>query len=159
MKRQINSAILLSGIALLLILSSCRKENADPITPWYPETNANGDSVMGEFSSRIPCSDCERLKFSLVIYEDAQTKLPTTYMMARVYVGRDENRVVNSGNIQVKQGTALDPAHTVYELISGAPPEFTLFWKVDENILFILDSNLSPKVGDAGYGYALNRIR
>ena len=144
---------------LLVLFISCKKDQAEALTPWYPETNANGDSVMGEFGSRIPCADCERLKFSLVIYEDAQTKLPTTYMMARVYVGRDESRIINSGNIQVRLGTALDPNHTVYELISGAPSEFTLFWKVDENILFILDPNRQPKVGDAGYGYALNRIR
>lgn len=147
------------SVILLVLCISCRKDNVDSLTPWYPETNANGDSVMGEFGSRIPCADCERLKFALVIYEDAQTKLPTTYTMARVYVGRDESRIINSGEIRVIHGTALDPAHIVYELTSGAPPDYKWFWKVDENILFILDSNLAPRVGDAGYGYVLNRIR
>jgi len=155
MKLQLNFL----GIILLVLCISCKKDQADSLSPWYPETNTNGDSIMGEFGSRIPCADCERLKFSLVIYEDAQTKLPTTYMMARVYVGRDENRIINSGNMRIIRGTALDPSHLVYELTSGAPGEFTLFWKVDENILFILDPNRQPKVGDAGYGYALNRIR
>ncbi len=150
--------IILSTIILISIIS-CKKDQDDPLTHWYPETNANGDSVMGEFGSRVPCADCERLKFSLVIYEDAITKLPTTYLMGRVYVGRDEERITNSGEIRIIYGTSLDPAHIVYELTSGAPPEFRWFWKVDENILFILDSTLSPRVGDAGYGYALNRIR
>jgi|GEM_PF-1281297 len=144
-------------LAIVLATVSCRKEPAPP--QWYPETNENGDPVLGVYESRIPCSDCERLKFAIVLYGNGQTNLPVTYAMSRIYVGKSEDRVSNTGNVEIVQGTAIDTAHIVYRLTTGAPEEYRSFWKIDENLLFILDDDLSPKVGDAGYGYVLNRIR
>ena len=146
-------------LAFLFMAVSCNKNATDVIPPWYPETNDNGDPLLGVFESRVPCSDCERLKFALAIYKNQQTNLPSTYIMSRVYVGRDENRISNSGNVSVTNGTSIDPLHIVYNLTSGAPEEFESFWKVDDNLLFILDSNLAPRLGDSGYGYVLNRVR
>ena len=150
--------LLLPVFAILLLMTSCKKEEA-AIGPWYPETNANGDALLAVFESRIPCSDCERLKLGLAIYGNAQTNLPSTYMMSRIYVGKNNDRVSNSGNMIVTQGTSLDPLHTVYRLTSGAPVEYQSYWRINEDLLFILDANLTPKVGDAGHGYVLNRIR
>jgi hypothetical protein len=79
--------------------------------------------------------------------------------MARIYVGKNNDRLTNSGKIVVKQGTSLDSMHIVYYLSTGAPKEYQIFWKVTKDILFILDDNLTPRVGDAGQGYALNRTR
>ena len=144
---------------LLLLLISCKKDQGGPLQPWYPETNEHGDPVSGVFESRIPCEDCERLKFSLVIYENAQTHLMSTYLMSRIYVGKSDERITNTGNIIITTGTSLDSFHTIYRLTSGAPAEYQSFWKIDEHLLFILDENLTPMVGDAGYGFVLNRVR
>ena len=43
--------------------------------------------------------------------------------------------------------------------LSFAPPEFRAFWAIADDILFILDRERGPRVGTAGYGYALNRTR
>ena len=145
-------------VTITLFLISCKSQK-NAVEPWYSKTNANGDLVLAVYESRIPCPDCERLKFALVIYGNTQTGLPSTYAMSRVYVGKNNNRHTNSGDIVVKQGTSLDAKHVVYELTSGAPTGYQSFWKVTNDILFILDENLSPRVGDASQGYALNRIR
>jgi hypothetical protein len=126
---------------------------------WYPTVNENGDSIFAVFESRIPCADCERLKFALVLYRSSEANLPTTYRMARVYVGKGDERIVNQGTWSVVQGTHLDPEAVVYRLDEQAPEEFRLFWAIGEDILFILDRDLNPRVGDAGYSYALNRTR
>ena len=55
-------------------------------------------------------------------------------------------------------GTQLDSLAIVYHLDSNAPEKFKVFWKVSADLLFILDDNLLPRVGDAGYGYELNRM-
>jgi hypothetical protein len=63
------------------------------------------------FENKLPCFDkgCTKIKFALAIYINAQTKLPTTYMMARVYVGKDENgRITNTGNINISKGIPSD---------------------------------------------------
>ena len=150
---------MLMTIAILFFVISCKKDQAANLAPWYPETNANGDSVLGVFENRIPCADCERLKFSLVIYQNDQSGLPSTYIMSRIFVGNGDDRFVNTGNVSITRGTSLDSLHIVYQLVSGAPEEYQSFWKIDDNLLFILDANLTPKVGDAGYGYVLNRVR
>ncbi|MEI2695207.1 MAG: copper resistance protein NlpE N-terminal domain-containing protein [Saprospiraceae bacterium] len=145
-------------VTITVFMSSCKAQKIAP-EPWYSETNTNGDSVLAVYESRIPCPDCERLKFALVIYGNTRTGLPSTYTMARVYVGKNNDRLTNSGNIIVKQGTSMDSTHIVYFLSTGAPKAYQLFWKVTKDILFILDDNLTPRVGDAGQGYALNRTR
>jgi hypothetical protein len=144
-------------LSITLLVSSCHAQNK-ALAPWYPTTNTNGDSVLAVYESRIPCPDCERMKFALVIYGNTQTGSPSTYTMSRIYVGKNNDRLTNSGKIVVKKGTSLDSTHDVYYLSTGAPQEFQIFWKVTKDILFILDDDLTPRVGDAGHGYVLNRI-
>jgi thioredoxin-related protein len=147
----------LTIVVIAFCITFCKKEEVIT-TPWYPEINSNGDSVLAVYESRIPCPDCERLKLALVVYSNTQSNLPSTYRMALVYVGKNNDRLTNSGDMNVTKGTSLDSMHTVYQLTSGAPAEFRSFWKINEDLLFILDENLTPKVGDAGHGYVLNRI-
>ena len=153
-----SSKVLITAI-LVLLLIGCKKDQGSPLPHWYSETNELGDTVSAVFESTIPCEDCERLKFSIVIYKNAQTHLLTTYLMSRIYVGKSDERITNSGSIIISTGTSLDPLHTIYQLTSGAPAEYQSFWKIDEHLLFILDENLTPMVGDAGYEFVLNRIR
>lgn len=141
---------------LLLLLAGCAADNA-PLPPWYPAVNAHGDPVFAVFESRIPCVDCEKIKFALALYTDPTSGASTTYQMARIYVGRGNDRTINEGNWSITRGTSLDPQAVVYQLDGGAPEEFQSFWAIGADILFILDENLNPRVGTAGYGYALNR--
>ena len=115
---------------------------------------------------RIPCEDseqigCDKIKVALVLYQGSKSKTPTTYKLARVYVATspEGNRVVVDGALTVTQGTKLDPNATVYRLDANVPREFRAYWFIGENILFILDKELSPKVGTAGWSYVLNRTR
>jgi hypothetical protein len=130
-----------------------------PVTPkrWYPEVNARGDALATVFESRIPCLDCQAIKFGLALYR-GRDGAPSTYRMARVYVAKGNERTVNEGAWSVARGTKLDPQAPLVQLDGNAPAEFRAFWVIGENILFILDRDLSPRVGTAGYGYALNRV-
>lgn len=149
---------LLMVITIMFFMVSCKKDD-DIIQPWYPETNTNGQTVLAVYENRIPCPDCERLKLALVVYGNTQTNQPTAYLMSRIYVGKNNDRLTNAGDVNITQGTSLDSLHIVYQLTSGAPAEYQSFWKINEDLLFILDENLTPRVGDAGHGYVLNKIR
>ena len=59
-----------------------------------PGDNARGDPVFAVFESRIPCADCEKIKFALALYRDRDTQAPTTYKLARVYVAKTDDRIV-----------------------------------------------------------------
>lgn len=152
----------MSKVAVVMLLSiliaSCKKEEITP-SPWYPEKNELGEDVLWVFESRVPCLDCERVKLALVLYGDSQTSVPSTYKMARVYVGKGNDRLTNEGTVNVTQGTSLSPQHAVYQLTTNAPTEYKIFWRINADLLFILNEDLTPRVGDAGHGYVLNRTR
>ena len=164
-KRWITVVALAGAVALLaggiLWLQPRQQPDPDPITfpSWYPLTNDAGDAAVADFENHIPClvDGCDRLKFGIVLYRDA-SGAPTTYLMSRVHVAVSDDRTVNTGTWSITNGTSLDPDATVYRLDSGAPDEFDTFWAIGDDILFILDDDGSPRLGDAAYGYSLNSI-
>jgi len=100
-------------VPVFVIVSGCAHvgKAPTPLAPWYPVVSDRGDSVFVVFESRIPCADCEKIKFALALYRNREADTPTTYKMARVHVAKGD------------------------------------------------DQEMSPRVGDAGYSYALNRTR
>lgn len=150
-------------IVWLVSANAPARQTAFP--PWYPSANESGDPASVDFENHVPCSiddspaeDCQRVKFGLVLYRDPVTDEPTTYLMSRVWVGVSSDRHVNEGTWGIEQGTALDPQATVYRLETGAPEGLDAYWPIGDDILFILDEQLMPRVGDAAYGYALNSV-
>lgn len=160
-------AFLAAGL-LLIGLSGCMSLHDKPAAfePWYPSTNENGDALFAVFEGRIPCTDpdrvgCGAVKVALVVYRNATSAVPTSYKLARVYVAEspEGQRMVVDGRLHMVRGTNLDPDAAVYRLDSHAPPGFQLYWLIGPDILFMLDADLNPRVGTAGWSYVLNRTR
>lgn len=151
--------------AVLFAIGAAGSASAQEPHRWYPQTTGEGDAVRSVFQSRFPCLDeaartlprCERLKFALALYHDPDTGRPTRYVMARVYVGNDDERVIDSGRWSIVPGTSTDDEAQVIQLDESAPADFRLFWIISDDVIFLLDRDRKPRVGDAGYGYALNR--
>ena len=155
-------------LAMLVVASACAHRPPSPSTlePWYPEVNAAGDPIAGVFEGRVPCAepglvDCEKIKIALALYRDPRTHALTTYRLARVYVAADPegSRSISVGAATAGRGTKLDPNAAIVRLDEQAPPEFRAYWVVDENILFVLNEDLGPRVGTASWSYVLNRTR
>jgi hypothetical protein len=160
MRARLTTVLAVSVLALLgAILWLAQPAQPIVFPAWYPLTNDDGDAAFADFENHTPCDvdQCDRLKFGIVLYRDAAGE-PTTYLMSRVHVAVSDDRTVNIGTWSIEQGTALDPDATVYRLNDGAPAEFDLFWAIGDDILFILDEDRAPRVGDAAYGFALNRV-
>ncbi|MBI5873759.1 MAG: copper resistance protein NlpE N-terminal domain-containing protein [Candidatus Omnitrophica bacterium] len=153
--------------SILVMMSGCSyfKKAPAAFDPWYPSANENGDPVFAVFEGRIPCMgqmaipDCNKIKVGLALYQNAQTQLPTTYLLARVGVGTGNDRITNAGNLTLTHGTVLDPQAVVYQLDTNAPQEFRSYWVIGRDILFMLDQDRNPRVGDAAYSYVLNRMK
>lgn len=154
------------GLAsILFAMGAAGSASTQETTPWYPPTTGEGDAVRSVYQSRFPCMDetartlpqCERLKFALALYHDPSTGRPTRYVMVRVYVGNDDERVIDSGGWSIVSGTSTDDRAQVIQLDESAPADFRLFWIISDDVIFLLDRDRKPRVGDAGYGYAVNR--
>ncbi len=125
----------------------------------FQPANSRGDPLFGVYEGKAPCEDCNALKIGLALYRDDKTWAPTTYKLVRVYVGKNNDRVVNEGVWKVDGEVEGYPDAVVYELASSAPGEFESFWAINDDLLMILDEDGKPRVGNAGFGYLLNRTR
>jgi hypothetical protein len=155
----------LLAVVLYAIANTRERHVATAPEPWYPSVNGDGHPVHAVFQSRVPCldeqalatPDCQKVKVALVLYHDPQTRAPSTYLLGRVCVDDGNGRIVNAGTWTVGSGTNLGPHARVYRLDANAPPDFRSYWAISGGILFVLDREQRPRVGDAGYGYALSR--
>jgi NlpE N-terminal domain len=152
------AAIVAVAAILVLLNSHQHRRISATFDPPYPETNANGDPIRVVLEGRIPCSmtDCERLKVQLVLYEDRQEKTPTTYWLGIVGT-RGNDRVVTQGAWDIRRGVEGYPEGLVYALDQHADEDLRYFWRVNDNILLLLDRRMSPKSGNAAWGYMLSR--
>jgi len=132
--------------------------------PWYATENARGDPAAADFEAHVPCAidpapdaTCQRVKLGLVLYRDAVTGEPSTYVMSIVRVGVSDEREVRQGRWRVETGMALDADAAVYRL-TDAPSHVGAFWAVGDNLLLLLDADGMPRVGDAGYSYTLSAV-
>jgi hypothetical protein len=164
----IAGALLLAVMTVLVVLYLLTRSTPQPpqtFDPWYPIVSEDGDLAIADFENHVPCSidepaaaDCQRVKFGIVLYGDESTGEPTTYVISIIRVGVSDERETHEGTWSIAQGMGLDPEATVYRLDPGAPEHLRSYWPVGEDILFLLDEDDMPRVGDAAYGYALNRI-
>lgn len=118
--------------------------------------DADDPSLFGVFEGRTPCPDCERTKVRLILYQNPTTKAPTTYVLERIYVGKDNIRHITKGDWAITRGTKEDSKAMVYQLNTDLEG-FGLYQAADKNILLFLEDDLSLKVGTPGHSYTLSK--
>jgi hypothetical protein len=136
-----------------------------------PEKNTSrlplpaGPTVVGVFDGRTPCQEmakqlnektipeCIKIKWRLVLYQDAKTHEPTTYKLEG-FVYRNPPR---EGKWAVTRGTKSDPQAIVYQLDPDKPDRSIYILKGDDNVLFFMDKDKNLMVGGSDFSYTLNR--
>ncbi len=130
----------------------------------YPISDpSTGPTVFGIFVGRTPCQGIARVlkipihdgttkaKWRVTLYQDATTHEPTTYK-AEGSLFRDHAR---EGSWSISE-SKTEPRKTIYSLaLLDKPP--ILLQKGDDGVLFFLDQNQIPLVGNAEFSYTLNR--
>ncbi len=122
-------------------------------------------SLPAVFNGRTPCAeiarqlrvtrndDCKKIKWSLRLYHDPKTLLPTTYKLD----GTLYREKAKEGRWMIIKGMAGNPDAIVYVLDADKPAESIHLLKGDDNILFMVDENGRYMPGNADFSYALNR--
>lgn len=153
--------LLIMWCALLTISPSSVVSRAQS-TPEIP----TGPHVRGAFDGRTPCQtlarqlkaqvrpECNKVKWRLILYQDPVTHAPTTFTLSGM-VYRNPPR---TGKWTIRQGTKTDPAATIYQLDPDKPEESLSLLKADDNLLFFLDKDGNPLVGNMLFSYTLNRV-
>lgn len=118
-----------------------------------------GSILYGVFEGRIPCADCEKVKMGLTLHQNAKDHSPTTYVLQRVSVGKGNDVTVTEGKWKRIRGTKKDKKAVILRLEGNTPPEYSHFLAVGDDLLLLMDADLEPRVGDAGYSFTLSRTQ
>ena len=151
----------------LLVITGCLFQAHTPghFTPAVV-AGPSTDSIMGIFVGRTPCKeiareldiavtrDCQKLKWKITFYQHPVTHTPTTYEISRT-LSRSE---VLHGSWSILKGTKAHPRSEVYQLVSAKDGSKQYFLKGDENVLFFLDKQMKPLVGNELFSYTMNRL-
>jgi hypothetical protein len=126
---------------------------------------ATGPTVFAVYEGRSPChgiahelklpqhAGCHKVKWRVTLYQNPDTSAPTTYKIEGTFFRREPRE----GAWTITRGATTDPNATVYQLNAKNQPPLLLLTG-DDNILFFLDQNRAPLVGNADFSYTLNRV-
>jgi hypothetical protein len=92
----------------------------------------------------------------LVLYEKPEDQSLSSYWLGIVGTSGND-RVVTQGKWKTLQGVEGYPEATVYALDSDGSVGLRYFWRVNDNILLVLDERMRPRSGDGAWGYMLSR--
>jgi hypothetical protein len=145
----------------VLMLHGCVNRNAVQTTfaPAYPQHLDAGDAIVAVFAGRIPCAEqgCEMRKIELVLYGKNAGQTPANYWLGQLRVGMGNDRLVQQGTWTIQRGLPDYPGGSFYALDSRADPSLRNLWRVNDEIVLVLDDDLRPKAGNAAWGFMLSR--
>jgi hypothetical protein len=138
---------------------------ADPGDPAGTISRATGPSVFGIFDGRTPCQGiarelgvaprpgCWKAKWRLTLFQDPNTKQPTTYRLEGTLY-RSQPR---EGSWRITRGSPELPDAEIYELATTSAESPAWLLKGDDRVLFFLGRDRRPLTGNATNAYTLDR--
>jgi len=128
---------------------------------------ADDKSLQLVYDGRTPCQEiarehpemnaspsCFKLKWKLVLDRDSVTYLPTTCTI-RTIVDNQPRDV--TGRWAIIQGTAKNAEAIIYKIQADNLAEPILLFLGDENVLFFLDKDNKPFIGNEDFSFAMNK--
>lgn len=144
-----------------------RKTPVDPGEILIASPKLNDKSLQLVFEGRTPYKEIAKdhpemntnpsrfkMKWKLILKRDSVTNFPTTCIIRNIV--DDHSRYV-SGKWTIINGTATIPDAIIYRIQVDNLADPILFFAGDGNVLFFLDKNNQPLVGNADFSYTMNR--
>lgn len=169
---------LILSAGLLLGLTACAPTMVQTPTTTPPPSLA-GSSLRGIFEGITPCSsqtrllpqipkdtDCELMIWKIFLYQDSATGTPTTYTLESTYGVSQPNTtgpagggtaISMKGNWSIAKGTKANPETDVYQLYTEDSQVAMSFVKMGDDVLHVLNRDMTLMVGNAAWSYTLNR--
>lgn len=133
----------------------------------FSSTTSDDQSLQLVFDGRTPCQEiavehpemnadqsCFKLKWRLILNWDSVTHQPTTCAIRNIVNNQPRNI---SGKWKIINGTETNPHAVIYKIEVGNLAEPILLLVGDENVLFFLDKNNEPLIGNEDFSFALNK--
>lgn len=124
-------------------------------------------SLQLVFDGRTPCheiatshpemkanSGCFKLKWKLTLNKDSITFFPTTCTIRNIVDNQPRDI---SGKWTIIEGTKTNPEAIIYRIQVDNLANPMLFLVGDENVLFFLDQNYHPFIGNRDFSFTMNK--
>ncbi|MDR6845540.1 hypothetical protein [Flavobacterium granuli] len=124
-------------------------------------------SLQLVYDGRTPCQEignehpemkvtpsCFKIKWRLILNRDAVTYKPTTCSIRNIV--NNQPRDI-SGKWEIIKGTKTNPNAIIYKIIVSNLAEPILLFAVDDNVLFFIDKDKKPMVGNKDFSFTLNK--
>lgn len=119
------------------------------------------------FDGRTPCQEiasehpemnagqsCFKLKWRLILNRDAVTLKPTTCSIRNIV--NNQPRDI-TGKWEIIKGTKTNPEAIIYKIQVDNLTKPILLFLADENVLFFIDKNNKPFIGNENFSFAMNK--
>ena len=162
---------------MLFLVTACGILTSQMTTP---SPVPHGPDIYGVFLGNTPCSaqarplpqipsdtDCDQMKWDLILYQEPQTGAPTTYRLNSTYglskQGTNDlidggTPIAMKGKWTITTGTKTDPEATVYQLSDNDSQVTVSFLKVSDDLIHVLSSEKTLLVGNGAWSYTLDRM-
>ena len=169
---------LLLRVVILFAVTACAP-GAVQTPATTPLPSPAGSALHSVFEGITPCSaqtrplpkipvdtDCELMIWKIFFYQDARTRLPTTYTLESIYGVSQPNNpgpagggtaISMEGNWSIAKGTKPNPEADVYQLYDEDSQIAVSLIKMSEDILHVLNRDQTLMLGNAAWSYTLNR--
>jgi hypothetical protein len=144
-----------------------RKETVNSGKILISSTISDNKSLQLVFEGRTPCQEisdehpemntsqsCFKLKWKLILNKDSVNHLPTTYIIRKVVDNKPRDV---SGKWTIIAGIPANPDAIIYKIEPDKPDEAISFLVADDNVLFFLDKNNEPYIGNENFSFTLNK--
>lgn len=133
----------------------------------FSSTISDDKSIQLVFEGRTPCQEiaaehpemnagqsCFKLKWRLILNKDSVTHQPTTCAIRNIV--NNQPRDI-SGKWKIIYGTETNPDAIIYKIEADNLAEPILLLVGDENVLFFLDKDKKPIIGNEDFSFTLNK--
>lgn len=144
-----------------------RKASVDSGEILFSSPIPEDKSLQLVFDGRTPCreiatahpemnasSSCIKLKWRLILKRDSVTFLPSTCTIRNIVDNQPRDV---SGRWTIINGTVKNPEVIIYKIQVDNLTEPILFLVGDENVLFFLDKNYKPFIGNEDFSFTMNK--
>jgi len=144
-----------------------RKVPVDSGEMMFSSIGFDEHSLQTVFDGRTPCKEiaaehpemntdqsCFKIKWRLILNRDSATHEPTTCTIRNIVSNNPRN---TTGRWKVINGTETNPNLIIYKIEPDNLADPILLLVGDENVLFFLDKNKQPIIGNEDFSFTLNK--
>lgn len=128
-------------VLVILLVWGVQQKNDRQTRPADTTENTTPNTIQATYSGTLLCGDCSGMETTLVLNQNSNNQ-PSTYTQTSIYLGKNVEPLVESGNWSIEnQETATGP-RTIYALTSTTGSK--QYFLKRENTLKMLDADQNP---------------